>query len=193
MSLSTSFRKNRDRRLAALVLIIFIQAICAAFFAWDLLEDAIQDGALDGLHMVLETLATGALLGGVIVLSVEVRRVFDRMASMQAGIDLASGQIREVLQDFFDEWRLTPAERDVALLILKGLDNENIARIRGTASGTVRAQATSIYQKSGAESRAQFVSLFMEELLAGDSVGAKQQTGMAPGADAQTDREVTAR
>ncbi len=59
-------------------------------------------------------------------------------------------------------------ERDIALMVLKGLDNEDIAKVRNTASGTVRAQTTRIYAKSDTHSRAQFISLFMEELMSGD-------------------------
>lgn len=53
-------------------------------------------------------------------------------------------------------------------MILKGLDNDAIARVRQTASGTVRAQTTSIYAKSQSDGRAQFISLFVEELIAGN-------------------------
>jgi DNA-binding CsgD family transcriptional regulator len=74
--------------------------------------------------------------------------------------------LAKVIKGFFDEWNLTAAERDVAIMILKGLDNETIAQVRKTARGTVRAQATNVYAKSKTDSRAQFISLFVEELLA---------------------------
>lgn len=53
------------------------------------------------------------------------------------------------------------------MMILKGLDNDAISQVRNTATGTVRAQATNIYAKSATEGRAQFISLFVEEILAG--------------------------
>ena len=56
----------------------------------------------------------------------------------------------------------------MAIMILKGLDNETIAQLRGTAAGTVRAQTTNIYSKSQTDGRAQFISLFVEELLVGN-------------------------
>ncbi|TMV08595.1 helix-turn-helix transcriptional regulator [Ruegeria sediminis] len=84
-------------------------------------------------------------------------------------VDLGGGgQMAEVMEGFFEDWNLTPAERDVAIMILKGIENEAIANVRNTAPGTVRAQATSIYTKSGTHGRAQFVSLCMEELMSAD-------------------------
>ncbi|TYO89093.1 helix-turn-helix transcriptional regulator [Oceanicella actignis] len=54
----------------------------------------------------------------------------------------------------------------MAMLPLKGFDNESVAEIRGTAKGTVRAQTAAIYAKAGLDGRAQLISLFLEELLA---------------------------
>lgn len=53
-------------------------------------------------------------------------------------------------------------------MILKGFDNANIAEVRKTQDRTVRAQAISIHAKSQTDGRAQFIILFVEELLAGD-------------------------
>jgi DNA-binding CsgD family transcriptional regulator len=103
---------------------------------------------------------------------------------METGLRVARGQMSTVIAGFFEDWHLTEAERDVATLILKGLDNDAIAQLRGTAPGTVRAQSTSIYAKSGTQNRAQFLSLFMEELMSGDFGAAPQampsdKTGVA--------------
>jgi DNA-binding NarL/FixJ family response regulator len=81
-------------------------------------------------------------------------------------LSVASGAFAEVLDVFFSQWALTPAERDVALMVLKGLENEQIAAARGSAVGTIRAQTTRIYAKAGVNSRAQLMSVFIEELLA---------------------------
>ena len=60
---------------------------------------------------------------------------------------------------------LTMAEREVGMLALKGIDLAEIARLRGSAQGTVRAQMTRIYAKAGVSGRAQFAAWFVEELL----------------------------
>jgi len=140
--------------------------LCAVFFIGDVIEDLRTDGRLDSPHMVLEALAAVGLSGGVLFLMVELRGLLARMSDMQTGLDIAQGHLAEVIEGFFEDWKLTAAERDVAVMILKGLENEAIARVRKTAPGTVRAQATSIYAKSQTDGRAQFISLFVEELLA---------------------------
>jgi DNA-binding CsgD family transcriptional regulator len=49
---------------------------------------------------------------------------------------------------------LTAAERDVALLAMRGLSNDRIARARGTSPRTVAVQLASVYEKLGIGSRA---------------------------------------
>jgi DNA-binding CsgD family transcriptional regulator len=72
-----------------------------------------------------------------------------------------------VIQAQFDQWGLSKAERDVAYLALKGLDVAEIATVRHAAAGTVRAQLSGIYGKSGVNGRAQFAAFFVEDLLSG--------------------------
>lgn len=160
--------KTRERRATILAGLILVQALCALFFIGDVIEDVRADGRIDNPHMVLESVAAGALVAGVIFLMFELRRLLARMSDMQTGLDVAQGHLVTVIEGFFEEWELTPAERDVAIMILKGVDNETIAQVRKTAAGTVRAQATRIYTKSRTNGRAQFISLFVEELLAGN-------------------------
>jgi DNA-binding NarL/FixJ family response regulator len=72
----------------------------------------------------------------------------------------------------FEIWGLTEAEREIGLLMLKGLSHKEIAALRGTTDLTVRHQATAIYQKAGVESRTAFCAFFLEDLLPGVGGGA---------------------
>jgi DNA-binding CsgD family transcriptional regulator len=65
----------------------------------------------------------------------------------------------------FDKWGLTPAERAVALLQLKGLRHKEIADLRKTSERTVRQQALSIYRKGGLSGRTDLAAFFLEDLL----------------------------
>lgn len=166
-------RSNRSldatgKRTTVLAGIIIMQALCALFFIGDVIADVRDGEHLDDLHLGLEAFAAVALIAGVLFLMLELRRLLMRLGDMDTGLKVARGQMAEVMNRFFDEWNLTQAERDVALMILKGLDNEAIAQVRSTAPGTVRAQTTSIYSKSNTQGRPQFVSLFVEELMSGD-------------------------
>lgn len=66
----------------------------------------------------------------------------------------------------FDRWALTPAEREVCLLLLKGLSLKELADIRETSERTAREQARAIYRKSGLSGRAELAAFFLEDLLA---------------------------
>jgi DNA-binding CsgD family transcriptional regulator len=65
----------------------------------------------------------------------------------------------------FDKWGLTPAEREVALLQLKGLRHKAIAELRKTSERTVRQQALAVYRKSGLNGRTDLAAFFLEDLL----------------------------
>jgi DNA-binding CsgD family transcriptional regulator len=72
----------------------------------------------------------------------------------------------DMLQERFVEWGLTPAEKDVALFSIKGLSLQEIAKLRNTSEGTVKAQTNAIYRKAGVSGRPQLLSLFIEDLIA---------------------------
>jgi DNA-binding CsgD family transcriptional regulator len=66
----------------------------------------------------------------------------------------------------FDRWALSPAEREVGLLLLKGLSLKEIATTRDTSERTAREQARAVYRKSGLTGRAELAAFFLEDLLA---------------------------
>ena len=83
--------------------------------------------------------------------------------SQEAG-DLLHG-LGAAIDRQFDRWALTPAEREVALLQLKGLRHKEIAELRATSERTVRQQALAIYRKSGLNGRSDLAAFFLEDLL----------------------------
>jgi DNA-binding CsgD family transcriptional regulator len=81
-------------------------------------------------------------------------KVRSHLAGLKAGMDIQ-----------FLEWNMTAAERDVGLLILKGLSHKEIAALRATTEATVRQQAQSIYRKAGLPGKTAFSAFFLEELF----------------------------
>jgi DNA-binding CsgD family transcriptional regulator len=73
--------------------------------------------------------------------------------------------LSEKIDQQLNDWKLTKAEKEVCLLILKGLSNKEIADVRNTTEKTVRQQATGIYQKSNLSSRSELSAFFLEDLL----------------------------
>ncbi len=72
----------------------------------------------------------------------------------------------EAIDGQFTRWSLTDAEREVALLLLKGLSTKEIAAVRGGSERTVREHARAIYSKAGLTGRAALSAFFLEDLLA---------------------------
>jgi DNA-binding NarL/FixJ family response regulator len=65
----------------------------------------------------------------------------------------------------FGRWGLSSAEREVALLLLKGLAHKEIAEVRQTSEKTVRQQSLAVYRKAGLSGRAELSAFFLEDLL----------------------------
>jgi DNA-binding CsgD family transcriptional regulator len=65
----------------------------------------------------------------------------------------------------FHDWKFTPAEQEVSLLLIKGFSSKEIANLRGVHETTVRQQCSTIYRKSGLSGRAELAAFFLEDLL----------------------------
>lgn len=65
----------------------------------------------------------------------------------------------------FERWQFSPAERDIGLLLLKGLSHKEIAQIRRVSEATVRQQAQRLYRKANIGSRNDLAAFFLEDLL----------------------------
>lgn len=72
----------------------------------------------------------------------------------------------DAIDEQFKRWNLTEAEREVALLLLKGLSLKEAAQVRATSERTIRAQARSLYAKAGLSGRAALSAFFLEDLMA---------------------------
>ncbi len=76
----------------------------------------------------------------------------------------------------FVKWNLTPAEREVALLLLKGYGHKQVAAKTGRSERTVRQHAVSVYEKSGLGGRAELAAFFLEGvMLSGDGTPSATQ------------------
>jgi DNA-binding CsgD family transcriptional regulator len=162
-----SGRPVRAGRTLALSGLMVVQAGCAVFFLFDVVAD-LQGWVLltnETLHHIIELVAVAALILGIGVATLEIRRIRTRQQRVEAQLRIASGAFLELLEEHFDAWELTPSERDVAMLAIKGLSIAEIAGIRQTKDGTIKAQCNAIYSKAGVSGRQQLLSLFIEELM----------------------------
>jgi DNA-binding CsgD family transcriptional regulator len=157
-----SGRKPRSAAFG-LTVALALQSLAAVFFVADVFED-LRAGAAPA-HMILEILVTLALILGIVAGFVALRQTMAHLREQDQALATASGALMQVIAQQFSDWGLTAAESDVAHLALKGLDIADIATLRGTAPGTVRAQLTRIYAKAGVTGRAQFAAWFVEDLM----------------------------
>jgi DNA-binding CsgD family transcriptional regulator len=156
------------RGKAAVTIILAVQAICAVFFVSDILLTVIGIRTRPLSWQTRELLELGAAIGlvlGVVLGAFALNRTLRPQARAEARLRAASGAFMDLLEERMADWRLTPAERDVALFAIKGLSTAEIAALRATSEGTVKAQTNAIYRKAGVTGRPQLLSVFIEDLM----------------------------
>jgi DNA-binding CsgD family transcriptional regulator len=155
-------------RARAFVLLLVVQAICVLIFVLDILLSVIGIYPAPLAWSTRELMEIGALIGlllGLVFGAMLVWRNFADLKAAHARLDRASGAFFDLLNARFDEWGLTAAERDVALFAIKGFTVQDIARLRDTSEGTVKAQTAAIYRKADVSGRPQLLSLFIEDMM----------------------------
>lgn len=151
----------------ALIVLIVVQALCAAFFLWDVLHEAGPLGvlALRDFHVMAETVSALCLIAAVLFETRYLMALLRRKAHLERQVSLAAGAFHDIILDHFERWTLTPAEQDVASFTIKGMSIAEIAALRGTAEGTVKSHLNGIYRKAGVGGRGALLSLLIDDLL----------------------------
>ncbi len=147
---------------------LVIQVLCAFFFISDITISVLGLRAkpLDWeIHEGLEIGAAIGLLLGAVLGGFALRKSIKRVKKINDQLRVASGAFMELLDERFAEWVLTPAERDVALFVIKGMSTSEIASLRDTSEGTVKAQTNAIFRKADVSGRPQLLSHFIDDLI----------------------------
>ena len=151
-----------------------LQLASGLFLLWDILGSVLGLRSAPIAWVYYELAQIGAVIGlilGTVVSVMLLIRSLRRQRAAEASLRLASGAFMDVLEERFAEWGLTPAEQDVALFIIKGLSTAEVAGLRATSEGTVKAQTNAIYRKAGVSGRPQLLSLFIDELMSDPLTG----------------------
>ncbi|RYG90633.1 helix-turn-helix transcriptional regulator [Loktanella sp. IMCC34160] len=154
------------KKTYVLVVLIVVQLLCALFFVGNILTSVLGFAPIS--WQISEYIEIGAALGlllGIVVGAITLRRTLARNAQLDGQLRMVSGAFTDLMYERFAEWGLTPAEQDVALFAIKGMSISDIAALRSTSEGTVKAQTNAIYRKAGVSGRPQLLSLFIEDLL----------------------------
>ncbi|KPZ67082.1 Bacterial regulatory protein, luxR family [Pseudoalteromonas sp. P1-26] len=165
----------KDKSIAVLLAIIMV----LNFF------DVITDISLGvpTWHIVEESLIVLASAIGFVFLVRDISNRTKRIKQLKSELDKSGIQLKniseemkharikysEVINEQFNQWRLTKSEQEVAMLMLKGLSFREISGVRDTKEKTVRQQASSIYVKADVEGRHEFSAWFLEDFMEPDS------------------------
>lgn len=154
-----------------------ILALIVVLVGFDLLTDSNE--GVRWPHLAVElSVAVGAAVGIFLLMRDSFRKTHELVQSREIIIakEKETERWQLELQKYIQglgiaidaqlaRWSLSPSEKEVALLLLKGLSLKEIADIRKTAEKTVRAQSVSIYSKSGLAGRSELSAFFLEDLL----------------------------
>ena len=147
---------------------MIVQVACAIFFVSDVLIGIFGLRLQPTSWRFRELLEIGAAIGltlGAILGALALRRSVRSQKHAEDQLRLASAAFMELLEERFADWALTPSERDVALFAIKGLSTQEIATLRRTSEGTVKAQTNAINRKADVTGRPQLLSLFIDDLM----------------------------
>ena len=152
---------------AALTALIAVQVVCAVFFLGDVIGDLAgpERDTLGLPYLGFELVAALTLIAGI---GVEVRYLtglLRRQSRDARALGIASGALHQLIESWFVDWGLTASETDVAMFTIKGLSIAEIAALRGSAEGTVKAHLNAIYRKAGVAGRVQLLAMIVEELM----------------------------
>lgn len=166
---------SEDRSLRALVFAVLALVVVGG--AFDLYLDAPESWLSAHVLVEVALMLVSATVGVVLWRAwrqtaaqlVVTRRSLDAIeadsAAWRRRAEQALHGLGQAINHQFDEWDLTPSEREVALLLLKGYGHKQVAALTNRGERTVRQHAVSVYSKSGQGGRAELAAFFLEGLM----------------------------
>jgi DNA-binding CsgD family transcriptional regulator len=171
-----------ERRLLAGVLVAFlaVAVLAAVDLSTDLREGTTLGHVSTEGGVILVGLAGSLVAARKLALALKRMRAAEALAKSLANRlevtaadatrwreearDLLAG-LGAALDQQFDRWGLSPAEKEVGLLLLKGLSHKEVGAVRAVTEATARQQARSLYKKAGLAGRHDLAAFFLEDLM----------------------------
>ncbi len=152
--------------------------ITLALIGADLFLEAQEEGLHTGSVLLEAGIASFSFVGVMVLLyrlvkertahselKKELQKNSSDLAEWKHRIDSISKGIAEAIDQQLNQWSLSPSEKDVAMLLIKGLGIREIAELRKVKDKTIRTQASSIYKKSNLANRSELAAFFLDDLL----------------------------
>jgi DNA-binding CsgD family transcriptional regulator len=163
--MSDDVRNNRSTLTA-----IGLFGIVVVLIGWDLYVDFGEGASL--WHLAVEFFMFFVALSGVVLMWRQLDRTQSDLVEALVEAEQWKKESSDLIQGLgvaidrqFERWKLTKAEAEVGLFLLKGLSHKEIANIRETSERTVREQSRALYRKSGLTGRSSLSAFFLEDLL----------------------------
>ena len=165
---------RQDPNIQLMLAAVFLVVVAGGVV--DLILD--QPERLFSTHVVFEVVMVGVsllaathLARGWYSATRYVRELRHSIARREAEWDAWKSRAGALIADLsravsiqFAEWKLTPAECETALLLLKGFSTKRIAKTTERSDRTVRQHAVAVYKKAGLAGRAELAAFFLGDL-----------------------------
>ena len=165
-------------------MLVLLFAVMAVLVSVDLITDLRERTTLAHVLLELLVVAIGFVAAGAIALRLrratrDAHALREHAAQLADNLRVTQQEAARWRSDAADliaglstaidaqlaRWELSPAEKEIALLLLKGLSHKEIAQLRSVSETTVRQQARSLYRKAGLSGRNDLAAFFLEDLL----------------------------
>lgn len=171
--------KKREVSFSQLEVIILRLTLAVVFFfsLFDMINDITTKSS--PLHIATDILLSTVIILGLWVSLSRAKHKDKNIALLQDAYFTARKDVQDLaiakdlmLKGFgecidlqLEQWKLSHAEKEIALLLLKGLSHNEIAEIRNTSERTVRQQSLNVYSKAGVKGRSDLAAFFLEDIL----------------------------
>ncbi len=168
-----NFKKITIKDFILIVMLLIVISINTTDFLKDLLHGD------EWLHISLEVITVFLSFWGIIMVVQQVNNRAHEISELNKEVEkgkkdlaLSRTKLKEIGREYsiylhkqFEDWGLSPSEKEVALILLKGLSFKEMAEVRNTKEKTIRQQASTIYKKSNVTGRHEFAAWFFEDML----------------------------
>lgn len=80
-------------------------------------------------------------------------------------VQLFKTGLSEAIDEEFNLWKLTPSEKEVGIMLIKGMSYREISEARNISERTARNQGSSLLSKAGLKNKSELIAYFLEDLL----------------------------
>ena len=123
-----------------------VLGICEALLVFDVLSEftGFEISIYSEYHVELESVAVFSLGISLLIVGANFLRLLRENRDFYAISEMATGEFLRLIEEQIKAWKFSDSEREIALLLIKGLTMQEIADVRETKPGTIKSQCNAI-------------------------------------------------